>query len=353
MECRARTMKALCAGFNASRTQTRAYTPASATVVPINTTDVAATAADVAATAIASATAAAAAISQFGGHGMPPKVAQWCAAELSRIQGSGDLTLADFCYALESEAEIRAYFEQYLGTTAEVTQFVLRFIKLKQATASRQKKLEAFPSPVLKSVPTVISVGPGREAPRPPFPLGGPVREDTFSVDEPDPVVTFTFEKPAVMPIISCSADATPFDPFAFDPFYDHTDPFAGFGNIDPFSFPPPPPPAACKHPRIYTPTTASTTTTAAAAAAISQFGGHGMPSEVAQWYAAELSRIQGSGDLTLADFCYALESEAEIRAYFEQYLGTTAEVKFTFCKCNFSAIVKCGSFCVGFSVCA
>jgi hypothetical protein len=59
--------------------------------------------------------------SSFGGKDMSKDMADWCAAQLKRINGSDDLTLAQFCMSLESAAEIRETLSSYLGSSPAVS----------------------------------------------------------------------------------------------------------------------------------------------------------------------------------------------------------------------------------------
>ena len=52
---------------------------------------------------------------------MPAELAMWCTVQLERLRGSNDLTLVEFCYALESESDIKAYFEEYICASPEVS----------------------------------------------------------------------------------------------------------------------------------------------------------------------------------------------------------------------------------------
>lgn len=57
----------------------------------------------------------------FGGKEMSKDMADWCAGQLKRLTGSEDLTLAQFCYSLESAAEIRQYLSEYIGSSPSVS----------------------------------------------------------------------------------------------------------------------------------------------------------------------------------------------------------------------------------------
>ena len=56
----------------------------------------------------------------FGGHGMPPNMSEWCTSQLLKMKKDTDLTLIQFCYTLQSPVEIREYFAEYLGSTPQV-----------------------------------------------------------------------------------------------------------------------------------------------------------------------------------------------------------------------------------------
>ena len=70
--------------------------------------------------------------SDFGGKLMSPDLAEWCSAQLKKINGSDDLTLMQFCMSLKSSVEIREYLAQYLGSSPQVTNFATEFIKFKE-----------------------------------------------------------------------------------------------------------------------------------------------------------------------------------------------------------------------------
>jgi len=68
----------------------------------------------------------------FGGSGMTSEMADWCQAQLKKITGSDDMTLALFCMSCESNVEIREYMASYLGSTPQVSAFATEFIKRKE-----------------------------------------------------------------------------------------------------------------------------------------------------------------------------------------------------------------------------
>ena len=59
---------------------------------------------------------------------MSSEMKAWCKQELKRIVGSDDLTLLEFCYSLESDAEVKEYLTMYLGNNALVGAFASEFI---------------------------------------------------------------------------------------------------------------------------------------------------------------------------------------------------------------------------------
>lgn len=61
--------------------------------------------------------------SDFGGHGMPAAMSDWCTSQLDKMKKNTDLTLIQFCYTLQSPVEIREYFAEYLGSTPQVGSF--------------------------------------------------------------------------------------------------------------------------------------------------------------------------------------------------------------------------------------
>eukprot|EP01034_Spumella_vulgaris_P021599 gene21599-27637_t len=70
----------------------------------------------------------------FGGKGMSREMAEWCAVQLRKITSSVDdhSALMEFCTSLDSASEIREYLSQYLGSSAQLTNFATDFIKYKE-----------------------------------------------------------------------------------------------------------------------------------------------------------------------------------------------------------------------------
>eukprot|EP01038_Epipyxis_sp_PR26KG_P004893 gene4893-6852_t len=73
--------------------------------------------------------------SDFGGKEMSKEMAEWCIAQLRKINNndSTDLTLMQFCMSLDSAVEVREYLSQYLGSSVQVTNFATDFIKFKES----------------------------------------------------------------------------------------------------------------------------------------------------------------------------------------------------------------------------
>jgi hypothetical protein len=70
--------------------------------------------------------------SEFGGKQMSKEMADWCTAQLKRLNGSDDITLMHFCMSLSSGAEIRETLSGYLGSSPQVTNFATDFIKFRE-----------------------------------------------------------------------------------------------------------------------------------------------------------------------------------------------------------------------------
>jgi len=88
--------------------------------------------------------------SVFGGPPVPPGFAEWCASQLAAITGSDDTTLAHFLLSLSSESEIRDYIREYLGSSAQVSDFANNFVRRRSksstAAASASPSLSASAS---------------------------------------------------------------------------------------------------------------------------------------------------------------------------------------------------------------
>jgi len=67
----------------------------------------------------------------FGGHKIPMDLMRWCQQELRKMSMNTDATLMEFCYTLESPADIREYMRNYLGSTPQVSAFASEFIRRK------------------------------------------------------------------------------------------------------------------------------------------------------------------------------------------------------------------------------
>ena len=63
----------------------------------------------------------------LGGVVMSSEMRAWCKAEMKKITGSDDLSLVEFCYSLESDAEIKEYLKMYLGSSEQVSAFAADF----------------------------------------------------------------------------------------------------------------------------------------------------------------------------------------------------------------------------------
>lgn len=64
----------------------------------------------------------------FGGKEMSAELAEWCSAQLRRINGSDDITLMQFCMSLNSAVDIREYLSEYLGSSVQVRTYKLAYI---------------------------------------------------------------------------------------------------------------------------------------------------------------------------------------------------------------------------------
>mmetsp|Transcript_7748 Transcript_7748/g.11686 ORF Transcript_7748/g.11686 Transcript_7748/m.11686 type:complete len:912 (+) Transcript_7748:77-2812(+) len=62
-------------------------------------------------------------------------------------------------------------------------------------------------------------------------------------------------------------------------------------------------------------------------ASARSNFGGMGMPPDMANWAKSELKQLGGSQDITLLDFCMSVADASEVREVLAAYLGSTPKV--------------------------
>merc|ERR1712032_1696343 len=76
----------------------------------------------------------------FGGPTMAPKFRRWCVQEMSRLSGHDDTTLVDYCFTLQSPAEIRESMSGTLGSTPGVSQFASEFIRRKKEQTTNQSR---------------------------------------------------------------------------------------------------------------------------------------------------------------------------------------------------------------------
>ena len=60
----------------------------------------------------------------FGGPTMSPKFRRWCVQEMIRLSGHDDTTLVDYCFTLQSPAEIRESMSGTLVGLGSVKYFV-------------------------------------------------------------------------------------------------------------------------------------------------------------------------------------------------------------------------------------
>jgi len=74
--------------------------------------------------------------SPFGEVFLSEPFQKWCTQELQRITGSDDMTLVYFLMSLQSEAEIREYAQNYLGTTKQAKSFVNDFVRRKASESA-------------------------------------------------------------------------------------------------------------------------------------------------------------------------------------------------------------------------
>lgn len=69
----------------------------------------------------------------FGTSSMPHEMSQWCEKELkSNFPSIKDLTLLQFCYSLENDAEVEQYLSTYLGSSPQVRTFATDFLTQKK-----------------------------------------------------------------------------------------------------------------------------------------------------------------------------------------------------------------------------
>jgi hypothetical protein len=68
---------------------------------------------------------------------MPREVAEWCEAQLKRINPQADPSLMDICFTFESAGDIREYVSQLLGSTPQASQFATEFIRRKESSVNQ------------------------------------------------------------------------------------------------------------------------------------------------------------------------------------------------------------------------
>lgn len=76
----------------------------------------------------------------FGGPTMSPGFRRWCVQQMIKLSGNDDTTLVDYCFTLQSPAEIRESMSGTLGSTPGVSQFASEFIKRKKEQMSNQSR---------------------------------------------------------------------------------------------------------------------------------------------------------------------------------------------------------------------
>mmetsp|Transcript_20038 Transcript_20038/g.41899 ORF Transcript_20038/g.41899 Transcript_20038/m.41899 type:complete len:1092 (-) Transcript_20038:300-3575(-) len=74
--------------------------------------------------------AANAATDDFGAK-MSPALEKWCKEQMTKLTGTDDLTLMQFCMTLTDSNEIRQYLVTYLGSSPQVNNFANEFIQRK------------------------------------------------------------------------------------------------------------------------------------------------------------------------------------------------------------------------------
>jgi hypothetical protein len=74
---------------------------------------------------------------------MSPAMEKWCKDQMSKLNGTDDLTLASFCMTLNDPVEIRQYLTAYLGTTPQVNNFASEFISKRGLGSQKQEEWES------------------------------------------------------------------------------------------------------------------------------------------------------------------------------------------------------------------
>lgn len=77
------------------------------------------------------------------GTSMSPALESWCREQMTKLNGSDDLTLVAFCMTLTDPVEIRQYLTAYLGTTPQVGNFATEFINRRGLGKVKQEKWES------------------------------------------------------------------------------------------------------------------------------------------------------------------------------------------------------------------
>jgi GYF domain len=76
------------------------------------------------------------------GAAMSPALESWCKAQMTKINGSDDLTLVSFCMTLTDPSEIRQYLTAYLGASPQVSSFAADFINKRGLGKTQQEEWE-------------------------------------------------------------------------------------------------------------------------------------------------------------------------------------------------------------------
>ena len=76
------------------------------------------------------------------GAAMSPALESWCKAQMTKINGSDDLTLVSFCMTLTDPSEIRQYLTAYLGSSSQVNSFASEFINKRGLGKTLQEEWE-------------------------------------------------------------------------------------------------------------------------------------------------------------------------------------------------------------------
>jgi hypothetical protein len=76
------------------------------------------------------------------GATMSPALEIWCKAQMTKINGSDDLTLVSFCMTLNDPSEIRQYLTAYLGSSPQVSSFAAEFINKRGLGKTQQEEWE-------------------------------------------------------------------------------------------------------------------------------------------------------------------------------------------------------------------